>query len=473
MKRNLKYILLAVPFLAGTAGLLMTGEFTVTDAMFTSMLMYVANYGDAAPNMLVEFARWSALLASAGSIILILGRLRESLKNLYLYRKGGSVAVYGETAEETGFSGMNIIRGEEDFVRAERYILLKDDAWNFAFVSRNAARLKETPVYMCTAIRRPQFVPGSSIRLFSIEEIAARLFWNSRDEYPVFRENGGHLDIVIIGEGRLTEELLYWGLQKLIFSAAQQITYHIFAKESSFAGLHPQLSRIEDPVVFHAEPWYAQKDLLEAADEVIITERKTPEVLTDALLSVLNRRQITVFAEDGLWLKFIDGQERIQLFLWKQLALQPAHIIGEDLQELSIRINLRYAHLYQGIEETEENGMREWQKLDSFTRYSNISAADYQQVRMNMLQDMGMDISSLDDGTVDMLAELEHIRWCRYHYLNNWQYGIPENGKAKDNENRIHSLLVPYRMLSEEEKEKDRSNVRLLLSLNTKQTGEK
>lgn len=196
-------------------------------------------------------------------------------------------------------------------------------------------------------------------------------------------------------------------------------------------------------------------------------------MLTDALLSVLNRRQITVFAEDGLWLKFIDGQERIQLFLWKQLALQPAHIIGEDLQELSIRINLRYAHLYQGIEETEENGMREWQKLDSFTRYSNISAADYQQVRMNMLQDMGMDISSLDDGTVDMLAELEHIRWCRYHYLNNWQYGIPENGKAKDNENRIHSLLVPYRMLSEEEKEKDRSNVRLLLSLNTKQTGEK
>ena len=65
----------------------------------------------------------------------------------------------------------------------------------------------------------------------------------------------------------------------------------------------------------------------------------------------------------------------------------------------------------------------------------------------------------------DLLSELEHIRWCRYHYLNNWKFGIPENGKAKDPQNRIHSLLVPNNQLSEGEQEKDRENVRLLREL--------
>ena len=63
------------------------------------------------------------------------------------------------------------------------------------------------------------------------------------------------------------------------------------------------------------------------------------------------------------------------------------------------------------------------------------------------------------------LGELEHIRWCRYHYLNNWKYGIPKNGKTKDPQNRLHSLLVPYDQLAEAEKEKDRENIRMLMIL--------
>ena len=66
---------------------------------------------------------------------------------------------------------------------------------------------------------------------------------------------------------------------------------------------------------------------------------------------------------------------------------------------------------------------------------------------------------------LEQLAELEHIRWCRYHYLNNWTYGIPENGKNKDPHRRIHTMLIPYDRLSDQEKEKDRENVRILLAL--------
>ena len=66
---------------------------------------------------------------------------------------------------------------------------------------------------------------------------------------------------------------------------------------------------------------------------------------------------------------------------------------------------------------------------------------------------------------MERLAELEPIRRCRYHFLNNWKYGVPENGKNKDMERRIHKLLIPYGQLEEAEKEKDRENIRILLEL--------
>ena len=65
---------------------------------------------------------------------------------------------------------------------------------------------------------------------------------------------------------------------------------------------------------------------------------------------------------------------------------------------------------------------------------------------------------------LEKLAELEHIRWMRYHYIHNWKQGKVESG-TKDPENRIHADLIPYEELSESEKEKDRENVRILFSL--------
>ena len=84
-----------------------------------------------------------------------------------------------------------------------------------------------------------------------------------------------------------------------------------------------------------------------------------------------------------------------------------------------------------------------------------------------MLEAMGepADPERLSPDRLELLSELEHIRWCRYHYLNNWQYGIPENGKSKDPVRRLHRDLVPYGQLTEEEKEKDRENIRILLSV--------
>jgi serine phosphatase RsbU (regulator of sigma subunit) len=66
----------------------------------------------------------------------------------------------------------------------------------------------------------------------------------------------------------------------------------------------------------------------------------------------------------------------------------------------------------------------------------------------------------LNDTETETMASVEHIRWSWDKRLNGWIYG-----NIKDIKNKIHPGLVPYRELSESEKEKDRELVRLIPAL--------
>ena len=99
------------------------------------------------------------------------------------------------------------------------------------------------------------------------------------------------------------------------------------------------------------------------------------------------------------------------------------------------------------------------------SRYSNVSAADYHDIRLQMLDAWGCAEEALPPDTLERLAELQQIRWCRYHYLHNWKHGVPTNGRRKDPVRREHVDLCPYEELEESEKEKDRRNVLTLLEL--------
>ena len=104
----------------------------------------------------------------------------------------------------------------------------------------------------------------------------------------------------------------------------------------------------------------------------------------------------------------------------------------------------------------------QWRKLNGFTKGSNIASVDYHNIRRQILK------KAKEQGisyTNDELGMMEHIRWCRFHYINHWKYGIPDNGKAKDATKRIHICLVPYDELSEIDKKKDYDAVELLLEL--------
>lgn len=95
--------------------------------------------------------------------------------------------------------------------------------------------------------------------------------------------------------------------------------------------------------------------------------------------------------------------------------------------------------------------IEEWNKLSGLLKWSNISSSDYKRLLISLCKD-GM----CDE---ELLAELEHIRRCRFHVLNFWKYGVPQSG-SRDTKNRIHICLCAYSEMDESDKEKDREVAR-------------
>ena len=195
---------------------------------------------------------------------------------------------------------------------------------------------------------------------------------------------------------------------------------------------------------------------------IIVAEQNDQLALVQKLTMAAPQQSIYVLAANMIGTQFLQGPV---YYDWKSDTLHMEKILGLRLNELAKRLNLHYAAQYppegETIEETDEYLEPQWAKLSSFHRYSNISAAEFHDVCARILGDQELTAERLD-----FLGELEHIRWCRYHYLNNWQYG-----PVRNNAQKIHHLLVPYEELSEGEKEKDRRNVKLLMELNSKMQG--
>ncbi len=465
MKKG-KYLFLCIPFLIGTAGFILAGE-KILDAGFLSLCMYAMNVQDPPANAFLEAARWTAPVATASGLILFFSSLRDRIDNAIRYRKGDSIAVYGREEDRTVFLrsiGKKGIEGKEKFVQAQRYVLIGNEEDNLDFYQKNRNRIQNREVYMFCSSVRPQMSVSSSLHLVSPEEIAGRLYWKEHCLYDESLLRGHKMSIVLLGFGKLGENVLLYGLQDNIFSPDQEIRYHIFGDSTLFRSVHTQLESIEDRAVFHDEHWYDCLSLLEEAAAVLVLEQEKQAELVDNILLASQQKNIHVFSSDELAPYLFGDNQRVTLYNWKENALNPEYVLGGNLYERAKRINLRYAHIYTHIEENDVNKELEWEKLDGFTRYSNISSADYHEIQLKMLSIRGeeTDVDKMNPECLELLSELEHIRWCRYHYLNNWRYGIPDNGRSKDPGKRIHRDLLPYRSISEAEKEKDRENIRVL-----------
>ena len=473
-KRVGKWVLFCIPLVIGIIGFITTGM-SFLDSLFNSICLYGLEIQDSPPNWLIEIARWTAPIATASGVLMILSRARNSIQNWIKFKKGKSVAVYGPETERTAlleYLGSRGIKGDDSFVRAQQYVLLNAEEQNYSFYNQYRDKLRDAEVYMKCSSIRPQSVFDPNLRLFCAEETAARLFWKQHCLYKAAKSMSYRVKIVLIGFGKLGEELIDYALQDNIFSPNQCIEYHIFDGDTRYLEIRPQLENINDKIIFHAEPWSQSLALLEEASCILFLQQAAQTAIVTDLLLATKQTKLYVFSSETMGVELLEAQNRLILYPWQKIAQNPKYVLSDQLYDAAKRINLRYAVLYAQskeiiLKENDENKEQEWIKLNSFTRYSNISAADYHDIQVLMLQEDGesTSVTQMSKEQIEYLAELEHMRWCRYHWLNNWQFGIPSDGSNKDEDSRIHVDLQPYSVLPNKEKQKDRDNITLLFSL--------
>ena len=410
-----------------------TSIYPFADSIYSSLKLY---YGCVESGVSVgielQIARFLALAATLSILINAFNKLQDILNRAKLISHDTAVvygsSVYAEYLYNSLPRSQRVKGGSEVIDHAEKYILMfSSDKENLGFYNDNYGRLAGKKIYLLLESTTRQCIDDPKITVFSIAENCARQYWK---QFPVERSE----KIAVIGFGSVGQNILTFGLQMNLIDPKQHFEYHIFGDASDFRKMHTELNTmLPDEIIFYDEGIGSINDLSDF-DRVIICGDENENITTVAkLLEFLSGRpKLYVYAPNGDIITKLFGSDDLYCFGLASETASIDMILNESSMENARRQHNFYVSQYGGVP---------WEKLDAFKRYSNVSSADYLYM-----------IKSLSDKNVplDILAELEHMRWCRYHYLHNWKYGDKRNDKE-----RIHNCLVPFSCLSEDERRKD------------------
>jgi hypothetical protein len=108
--------------------------------------------------------------------------------------------------------------------------------------------------------------------------------------------------------------------------------------------------------------------------------------------------------------------------------------------------------------------MLAWEHLSEEMKEMNRDQADDIGAKIHFIgcdilpwSDYGADKFVFTPGEVELMAKIEHERWCKVKLDLGWQYGA-----LRDDKKKLHPCLLGWEdeRLSELEKEKDRNTVR-------------
>ncbi len=458
-KKLLFGILFVLPFIIGTAGYLYSG-LSLSDSTYASFVLYAVNPVNDNVNLLIIIARWTAPAALAGGFLAAIGaawkRLRDRLTLLF----PDTVRLCGDSPRiETLKGTLRHTVDESGGVRRSRrpcLIDFRDERESFAFFRRNEKKLKGRTVLIFSDSVDMFRCDSDAFRIFNPTEMIARDYWISHP-LPVTKGTPPELTVVLVGSDKLCEKLLVNAVLNNVFDREQKVTYHVFGKLPLFRSVHSDLKFMTgDGIVFHDEPWRGSPDLLRDADRVVFTQSPTAEELAELKeFSKNSPVEVDCRVTDEEFVRLV-GWSALRAFGNEADVMTLANITSSDVYDAAKRLNYSYACKYGAADQSgsPEAIEKEWEELDGFTRHSNIAAVDYHRIRRIISPESCVEPNAA-------AGELEHIRWCRFHYLYHWEYGANEAGK-KDPVRKLHPCLVEYDKLKDGDKVKDIDSIRVL-----------
>ena len=376
---------------------------------------------------------------------------REAKGRLFLFT-GDSFAEGGKRLPEgvgTMFTVNELVRMKKG--RGKAVVFCMDGS---GFINYRAAlTVEDTPVYCMT-----EYEPDRTTDRFTVfhpYQCCARLYWQ---RFPIrdVRET-----IALIGGGKYAAAILEQALLLNVYAPDQHLTYLVYGEPDGFSAYHPHLREIlsvgtEDPdgdsLLFLTEEWCADPERLRNADRIILCY-DSEEDNAQALCRL--RRYIPV--NGAVYARLSEPVDQAVSFGSAEEIFTPQLVMKEDLDKAAITLNEIYRKSTGGTSPA-------WNDLSGFLRRSNLASADHLDVKIQLLLgeiDRSTPPKELyarayraylkrKDRDAEFFREVEHIRWMRFHLLNNWQYA-----PVRDNAQRKHPLLLPYDRIPVEEHLKD------------------
>ena len=484
LRKKWLYILFIIaPYIIGVIGYYLDPSVEGSNTLFLPLALYTLNLTDPPSNIWIEIARWWAGFATLSFLVSVLADWSENIDNWLqtkLLHRGKTIAIYCTDEEWENFDNQLIhskehyaIRGKgADITCADKFLLLGEEKDNLEFLALNREELENKKVYMKCSPMFSRTVNRREYITFCDEETAAREYWVRHALYRDARRSGSYsMDISIVGHSVLMEELLLWGLQVNLFSKEQKLTYHLFGDWSFFLGVHHELEHIAwDTVVFEGDKWNDHQGIIKMSDRVLVWSDQDMYAIKYAIPGIGAR--IHYMCDD---LVDVDDDEYYDGRKWKPYPNPEAEVIfGEPvvyfwklyaqdinriLNQTNINRGIRLNDTYNRFNDCDYN----WNDLDSFSKYSNVSSAGYSDIWKYIA---GYLMDETGDKWIDVITECEHERWCRYHYVNNWTLEPDDTALIKDSiklkKDRRHNCLVPFTRLHQFMKDNDKRNVQYL-----------
>lgn len=485
--KQYRWLLFLVPWLLGTYGYYQVYG-NLPSSFYSAVRLYSIemDIDESQVNLCLQIARWLALLASASAVALIFQRISTGFMLRHRLRKPDTIVVHGDGARAATViktMGKNAIpMSEKVCFRAQKHVLAFDaDDAALTYLLENQQQLQAQPpkeIYFSSFDYEASDYADLGLIVSNNAVNCARLYWQK-----YWFE--GDQKIAIIGFDSYGQRLLEQGLLVNVPAGRKPAEYHIFGGDSeAYLNWHPQFGQMvaidhseedRDSVFFHPEIEKAGSVALEGMDRVIIAMNQPDAncICLNRLLSagimcpchILCDRELLSQVQyiprqrtGGSEAEVVSFGDADQLYTCEVImhgeltaqarAAHQRYVSNSEAQN----IRNKYAHCAgctkSGLCGDCKAAPDTWDDLSPFEKASNIAAADHLPIKRRLLAQAAQE--PLTQQTKTALCKVEHIRWSRFLYLNNWRYA-----PARNDAHRLHDCLLPFDSLPPQVQERN------------------
>lgn len=137
-------------------------------------------------------------------------------------------------------------------------------------------------------------------------------------------------------------------------------------------------------------------------------------------------------------------------------------IHSQTINQIAKAIHAHYQN--DGHSHSDASALESWHRLPEYIKEANRVAAENLELKLAIIQKVGRSTNEKHEEVIERyiepLSKMEHNRWMAEKVLQGWAYG-----PNTDKRTFTHKNIVPWDDLTEEEKDKDSTQVRATLKL--------